>query len=56
MFSDRISDVPKSILLNKTGTINTMRLNFTSSGEQQIREGIGPLGESIEDMLKYGRS
>ncbi len=38
--------------VNKTGPISTMRLNFTCSDEEQIREGIKRLGESITEMLK----
>ncbi len=38
--------------VNKTGPISTLRLNFTCSDEEQIREGIKRLGESITEMLK----
>ncbi len=37
--------------VNKTGPISTLRLNFTCSDEEQIREGIKRLGESISELL-----
>ncbi len=37
--------------VNKSGPISTLRLNFTCSDEEQIKEGIKRLGESISELL-----
>lgn len=37
---------------NKTGDVNTMRLNFTCSNEETIEKGIRILGETIEELIQ----